>query len=158
MHGIVCAAAMDADFFKVKNNTLYFYFVFSLYNISNRFQCVISQMKEIKFVICFIPFELWSNLNELNVKLLFCAHCNGLTKMWSNSLLCRQDWNQQKMPILPGSSQLTLRSGTLKLFPKFEIFIMSAIIQNCCWTASKKIHFCIKSTWSQIHIHCFILF
>ena len=67
-------------FFKVKkkNLVLLFDFLPVAFLISNRFQCVISQIKGNKFLIKFLiyyfwvgvmPFELWSN--EFTVKLLF---------------------------------------------------------------------------------------
>ena len=55
--------------------------------IFNRFQCVISQMKENTYLIKFItyyfwvevmPFQLWSN--EFTVKLLF-VHCRSYTRV-----------------------------------------------------------------------------
>ena len=78
MHGIVYAKA--AEFFQSAKKKLVLLFGFPpvAFVISNRFQCVISQMKENKFLIKLliyyfwvgvIPFELWSN--KFSVKLLF---------------------------------------------------------------------------------------
>ena len=77
MHGIVCTKG--AEFVQVQKEILYFCLFFRRSDlIPNRFQCVIYQMKENKFLIKFmiyyfwvgvIPFELWSN--EFTVKLLF---------------------------------------------------------------------------------------
>ena len=80
---VLCAPRVPI-FFKVnkKNLVLLFGFPPVTFLIPNRFQCIISQMKEKKFLIkCLIhyfrvgvmPSELWSH--EFTVQLLLCAHC-----------------------------------------------------------------------------------
>ena len=86
--------AKAADFFFKVQTKILFGFPPVAFLISNRFQCVISQMKENRFLIKFLiyyfligvmSFELWSN----DCKVTFCAHCRcKCTKWLTMSIYC----------------------------------------------------------------------
>ena len=93
---VLCAPRVPIFFQSAKINfVLLFGFPPVAFLISNRFQCVIYQMKENKFVIKFMiyylwvgvmPFELWSN--ELTVQLLILHTVDVIWRVYdSNAIL-----------------------------------------------------------------------